>query len=191
MSLSAVLLAGGESRRMGRDKATQIFRGQPLWQRQLETLQCVKPEKVFVSAKRDPVWRPVHVDFVADANPSRGPLSGIAAVLSHTASDHLLVLAIDMPFITGEYLDRLIKQICPGRGVVPMIEDRAEPLAAIYPRGCANEMQAALCGMDFSLQAIIRNLIVSDKLLPVSVSASETALFRNLNKPSDLEASSF
>jgi len=189
MSLSAALLAGGESRRMGRDKATQIFRGRPLWQRQLETLQCVKANEIFVSAKRDPAWRPDRVDFVADANPSRGPLSGIAAVLSHSASDHLLVLAIDMPFMTGEYLDRLIRQIRPGRGVVPMIEDRAEPLAAIYPRACGSEMQAMLGGLDFSLQSVIRNLVATDQLLLVPVSPSETALFRNLNEPSDLETS--
>jgi len=189
MSLSAALLAGGESRRMGRDKATQIFRGRPLWQRQLEALRCVKAKEIFVSAKRDPAWRPDGVEFVADANPSHGPLSGIAAVLSHSASDHLLVLAIDMPFMTGEYLDRLIRRIRPGRGVVPMIENRAEPLAAIYPRDCCNEIQAVLGGVDFSLQPVIRNLVATDQLLPVPVSPSETALFRNLNEPSDLETS--
>src|SRR5205085_11693073 len=100
-------------------------------------------ETIFVSARSDPPWRPVETDFVADAEPSRGPLSGIAAALSHAQSDHVLILAIDMPFITAEYLEILMREIRAGCGVVPMIGDRAEPLAAIYSPACASELRAA------------------------------------------------
>ena len=79
LSLSAVLLAGGESRRMGTDKATFLFRGKPLWQVQLETLRRLRPAEIFLSARTDPSWRPDDVQFIADIPPSCGPLSGIAA----------------------------------------------------------------------------------------------------------------
>ena len=50
---------------------------------------------------------------------------------------HLLALAIDMPWMSNKYLELLCAQMEPGRGVLPKIDDRAEPLAAIYPRrGC-------------------------------------------------------
>ena len=81
MDLSAVLLAGGESRRMGTDKATILFRGKPLWQIQLETLRNLRPAEIFLSVRMDPLWRPRDVQFIADVPPSRGPLSGIAASL--------------------------------------------------------------------------------------------------------------
>src|SRR4029077_13783233 len=58
MTFSAVLLAGGESRRMGTDKATFLFRGKPLWQVQLETLRKLRPAEIFLSARTDPSWRP-------------------------------------------------------------------------------------------------------------------------------------
>ena len=79
--LSAVLLAGGESRRMGTDKATFLFRGKPLWQVQLETLRKLRPAEIFLSARTDPSWRPDDVQFIADVPPSCGPLSGLAASL--------------------------------------------------------------------------------------------------------------
>ena len=93
MSLSAVLLAGGKSHRMGQDKATILFRGAPLWQHQLDLLRKLEPGKIFVSARTDPAWRAMDVEFVPDAQPSRGPLSGIAAALSRIKADHLLARA--------------------------------------------------------------------------------------------------
>src|SRR5438034_10519210 len=131
MNITAVLLAGGESRRMGRDKATLLFHGKPLWQIQLELLRRLKPAEILVSARSDPSWRPADVQFVADDPPSRGPLSGLAASLAKMNTAHLLALAVDMPFMTEQYMKFLCAQIKPGVGVLPKIANRGEPLAAI------------------------------------------------------------
>src|SRR5262249_26674046 len=84
IDVSAVLLAGGESRRMGTDKATLLFRGKPLWQIQLETLRKLEPEEILVSARIDPSWRPRDVRFVADIPPSRCPLGVLRASLDQS-----------------------------------------------------------------------------------------------------------
>lgn len=186
MSLNAVLLAGGRSRRMGEEKATLLFRERPLWQNQFDILRKVAPEVIFVSARTDPAWRPGDAEFVADASPSRGPLSGIAAAISRSKSDHLLVLGIDMPFMSSDYLRKLVDRLGRGLGAVPIIDDRAEPLAAIYPRSANVDFANALAGEDFSLQPLIARLIAAGKLESVKVSDEERALFRNLNKPGDL-----
>ena len=140
--LSAVLLAGGESRRMGRDKAILPFRGKALCQNQLELLCKLKSAEIFISARTDPKWRPHDVTFVADVPPSRGPLSGLASSMNRMSTSHLLALAIDMPWMSSEYLEFLYAQIGPARGVLPKIAGRAEPLAAIYPREAAIEFCA-------------------------------------------------
>src|SRR5438045_8620042 len=95
MNISAVLLAGGESRRMGQDKATLLFHGKPLWQIQLELLQRLEPAGILASARTDPAWRPADVQFVADDAPSRGPLSGIDTTLAQMHNAHHVARALD------------------------------------------------------------------------------------------------
>jgi molybdopterin-guanine dinucleotide biosynthesis protein A len=188
MIFSAVLLAGGESRRMGMDKATFLFGGKPLWQIQLETLRRLRPAEIFLSAKTDPSWRPADVQFIADIPPSCGPLSGLAASLAKIHSAHLLALAIDMPFMTENYLRSICDAIESGRGVIAKMENRAEPLAAVYPREAEIDFRTALAGTDFSLQNVVRRLVTSGKLLEISVTEQERPSFRSLNNVSDVEA---
>jgi molybdopterin-guanine dinucleotide biosynthesis protein A len=188
MNISAVLLAGGKSRRMGKDKATLLFRGKPLWQTQLELLQKLQPTEILLSARTDPVWRPADVQLIADDPPSRGPLGGLAASLGKMRTNHLLALAIDMPFVTEEYLSFLCNQIGPGCGVVAKIEDRFEPLAAIYPHEALANFQSALSGTDFSMQTVVGYLAAEGKLRVVSVTSQERKLFLNVNELADLAA---
>jgi molybdopterin-guanine dinucleotide biosynthesis protein A len=88
-------------------------------------------------------------------------------------AQHLLALAIDMPSMTEEYLTFLCSHIEPCRGVIVKIDDRFEPLAAIYPREAAIEFRTALAGSDFSLQNVVRHLVTSGKLLEISVTEQE------------------
>src|SRR4029077_6660 len=189
MKISAVLLAGGESHRMGKDKATIVFRGKPLWRIQLKLLRKLELAEVFISARTDPPWRPSDIQFVWDDPPSRGPLSGLAASLARMRGTHLLALAIDMSFMSENYLLAICYEIEPGCGVLPMIGDRAEPLAAIYPAHAHVDLVEALSGMKFSLQTLTNKLVKAGKLRALDVVKEEEALFRNLNEPTDLDLS--
>ncbi len=186
--ITAVLFTGGESRRMGTDKATFPFRGKPLWRVQLETLRRLRPAEIFISARTDPKWHPHDVMFVADGPPSRGPLSGLAAAMTRMTTTYLLALAIDMPWMSTEYLEFLCAQIEPARGVLPKIGSRAEPLAAIYPREAAIETARALAGTDFSLQSLTCDLVAVGKLRSIPVTQREEKFFRNINELADLES---
>jgi molybdenum cofactor guanylyltransferase len=186
MNISAVLLAGGESRRMGRDKATLLFRGNPLWQTQIDLLRKLEPVEILVSARTDPSWRPADVKFVSDNSPSRGPLSGLIASLAGIRTRHLLALAIDMPLMSETYLRFICDQRQPGRGVLPMIGHRAEPLAALYPVGALVDLVAAVSGFEFSLQRVTKKLVETGTLQVLSVAEEDQKFFQNLNKPADL-----
>jgi molybdopterin-guanine dinucleotide biosynthesis protein A len=183
MTFSAVLLAGGESRRMGRDKATIEFEGEPLWKRQLGLLRSLSPQQLFVSARTKPEWLPDDAELLLDDPPSRGPLSGLTKALTAMRTTHLIALAVDMPFITWAELRKLLGRATEGRGVVPTISEQAEPLAAIYPDEAAADFEAALGGSDFSLQAVIRRLAEIGKVKLCSVPGAETNLYRSMNEP--------
>lgn len=185
MTLTAVLLAGGGSRRMGTDKATIVFQGQPLWRRQLELLRGLGPEKIFVSARTAPTWLPVDTELLLDESPSRGPLSGLTKALGRMKTSHLVALAVDMPFMTSEQMQALRDLATLGCGVLPMIGDRAEPLAAIYPREAGDDFAAALGRDDFSLQRLGRGLVQAAKLRAFPVLREEESLYRSVNEPSD------
>jgi molybdopterin-guanine dinucleotide biosynthesis protein A len=101
----------------------------------------------------------------------------------------LLALAIDMPFMTEKYLRFLCGQIEPGRGVLPKIDNRAEPLAAIYPQDALANVQSALSGKDFSLQTVTGRLIAAGKLQVMPVTLQERKLFWNVNELADLRSS--
>ena len=187
MTFSAVLLAGGESRRMGRDKATIVFGGELLWRRQIELLRGLRPEKIFVSVRQEPSWRPLNAELLLDEPPSRGPLSGVTKALERMQTSHLGVLAVDMPFMTGEQMRTLWSLAVIGRGVLPMVDDRAEPLAAIYPREASSDFVAALGSDDFSLQRLSYNLVEAGKLQVLRVSPADEGLYRSMNEPGDLQ----
>ena len=186
LTFSAVLLAGGESRRMGRDKAAVVFRDEPLWRRQLRILRDLGPEKVFVSARTESSWLPNDTELLLDEPPSRGPLSGLAKALSQMKTSHLVVLAVDMPFVTREQLQFLCSEASEGCGVVPLVRERAEPLAAIYPREAAPDFISALGGSDFSLQPLVGKLAAAGKVRLFPVPPEEERFYRSINSPADL-----
>jgi molybdenum cofactor guanylyltransferase len=186
MTLSAVLLAGGESRRMGRDKATIEFEGRPLWERQLEVLRALGPASIFVSARTRPSWLSDKVELLLDDPPSRGPLSGLTKAVAAMRTTHLIALAIDMPFMTSEQLGVLCSLSGESCGVVPRIAERAEPLAAIYPAEAAGDFAAAFAGPDYSLQRVVRKLAVDQKVRCYLVPAEDEHFYRSVNEPGDI-----
>ena len=188
ITFSAALLAGGESRRMGRDKATMEFGGEPLWKRQLGLLRALKPRQLFVSARTRPEWLPDDAELLVDDRPSRGPLSGLTKALTTIRTTHLLALAVDMPFMTERALGKLLQFATEGRGVVPIIRDRAEPLAAIYPGEAAVAFETALSGPDYSLQTVVLKLSKIGKVDLWPIHDRDANLYRSLNEPSEFDA---
>jgi molybdopterin-guanine dinucleotide biosynthesis protein A len=191
ITFSAVLLAGGESRRMGRDKAAVFFQAEPLWRRQLRVLRDLGSDKVFVSARTESTWLPDDTELLLDEPPSRGPLSGLTKALAQMQTSHLVVLAVDMPLVTREQLQFLCSEATEGCGVVPVIRERAEPLAAIYPKESASDFVEALAGTDLSLQPLVRKLAAVGKVRLLPVLAQDEHLYRSLNEPSDLKEGRF
>ena len=183
---AAVLLAGGQSRRMGRDKALlPLPDGRLLWERQLGILRELGPAELFISGFVRPGF-PEDVPLLADELPGRGPLGGIAAALAAMRSPRLVVLAVDLPAMTAGFLSRLLGESPDGRGIVPRHggpNGFYEPLAAVYPVGCRTLARERLAGEDWSLQTFVR--AAGGALREHQIAATEEPLFANWNAPLD------
>jgi molybdopterin-guanine dinucleotide biosynthesis protein A len=172
---------------MGTDKTVLEVSGQPLWFRQISRLRRLQPEKLWLSARTKPGWCPPEIEVVLDAEPSRGPLSGLVSTLARLRTTHLLALAVDLPQITVELLGILWSLAKPGCGVVPVNDGRFEPLCAIYPHEAAPLAAAALDRGELSLQNLVKALHLKQQIQTYPLSEAEQPFFLNVNTPSDLK----
>lgn len=182
---TGVVLAGGKSSRMGRDKALIEVGGRTLLDRALDRLEPHVSELLVIG---DPA-RYGHIGpFVfADDRPGNGPLGGIDTAMRYASNDKLLVLACDMPGISDALLERLKKDLGNFTdAVVPFHDGRLEPLCAAYHRRCGTAFRAALDRGELKLQDVLQQIRLSK--LPIDTMNDDwpNDLFRNVNRPEDL-----
>jgi molybdopterin-guanine dinucleotide biosynthesis protein A len=186
MKFSAALFAGGQSHRMGRDKADVLVGGIPLWQRQTELLRETGADEIFVSGSDRTEWRDAGLMIVTDETPAAGPLGGLVSTLRRSAHPFLLVLAVDMPSMTSAFLKELIQSADAGFGAVPKIGERYEPLAALYPTASLALAEDCLARAELALQAFVSRAVADGLVRERVVEAHEHRIFFNLNTPGDL-----
>ena len=141
---AAVVLAGGNSTRMGRDKRFLAFRGRPLVEHVCNQLRGAFPE-VLVAANDATRLAFLNLPVVPDAMPSQGPLGGIASALAVSNYDLNFFVACDIPFIDFTLVERLMRAAAGCDGAVPATpEGRLEPLFAVYRKSLLPAMRDAL-----------------------------------------------
>jgi len=186
MNFSAVILAGGQSRRMGCDKAWLPLDGQPLLARQIALVRELAPTELFISGRADTDYSaldcPVLTDEIADA----GPLAGIAAGLAATSAQLVLVLAVDMPDMTSAMLRQLLARCAAGVGVVPRVDYRVEPLAAFYPKAAAPLVVDLLKRQLRAVRTFAERCQQAGLVVVRDVEEANWKCFANLNSPADL-----
>ncbi len=184
---SAVLLAGGKSTRMGKDKAfltLSVTQGKPLWQHQLATLEHLGAEEIFISARPEQTsFHPYPV--ITDLTPNAGPLGGIASALSQMRTSLLVVLGVDLPHLTTAMLQSLLAASTHERGAIFRGPEFYEPLAAVYPKAMLPSALARLTAGNFRLQTWVEQAVELGQITPMPIPAEASAAFRNLNTPSD------
>jgi len=155
---TAIILAGGDSRRMGRDKANLLLGEQTLLQHVIATMQPIFPH-LIVSVRQ---LRPeIKLPQVCDGLTDGGPLAGLAAALDQSATPWVFVVACDMPFVVPAVVEHLARHRGEYQAVVPVIHGQPQPLAAFYARACSAAIREILAGSGkHSLRALLERLDV-------------------------------
>lgn len=185
---TAVLLAGGISSRMGKDKASLHLGGIPLWQRQLATLRAVSPAECFIAGRRNGPYADGEWEIVPDEKSGCGPLGGVVVALRRARHEQILFLAVDLPRMSPLLLRKLVRRaLSDNRGVVVQLDNRFEALAAIYPRRSLALAEQQLQTGDFSMQRFVAAAIEAKLVEVVRLDERDREYFFNLNTESDWE----
>jgi len=138
VTVTGAILAGGDSRRMGKDKALLQYDGRSLLEIIRDSLQPHCGEILVVSRteKLTSLAEVPGVRLVTDESTQRGPLVGIQAALRRAKGDRVLVVGCDMPAVNSAVLELLLMQADKWDAVVPLIDGHYEPLLACYHRRC-------------------------------------------------------
>jgi len=184
---TAVVLSGGNSRRMGQDKANLLLGERTLLQSVAATLRPMFAE-VIISVRQP---RPgIDLPQVSDDPLHTGPLAGLAAGLECATTPWIFAVACDMPFITPAVIEHLARQRTDCQAVVPMVHGYQQPLAAFYATSCLDVVRDILNSSGkHSLRALLDRLQVryvsEEQLLAVD---PQLRSFFDLDTPQDFQA---
>lgn len=133
--LTICVQAGGESRRMGQDKALMPFLGRPLIQQVIDRLASIADE-VIVTTNRPEGYRFLDLPLFPDLIPDRGALGGLYTALSSATSEVVAVVACDMPFASATLIEAANRLLVEKEAdvVIPDSGGGLEPMHAVYRR---------------------------------------------------------
>lgn len=134
-SISGIILAGGLSKRLGREKTTLTLGGSTVLRSLIEKLRPLVSEILVVTRREQKLFFP-DVRIVSDIFPGKGSLGGLYTGLSHASNHYSFICACDMPFISPQLIRFLLNRKKNGDAVVPKISGYFEPLCAVYAKSC-------------------------------------------------------
>jgi molybdopterin-guanine dinucleotide biosynthesis protein A len=187
LALSVVVLAGGQSARMGTDKSFVRVLGRPLIEVVLEQVAGLGAETLIVT-NRPADYAYLGVPLFGDVLPGKGALGGLYSALHSARQPHVLCIACDMPFVVRPLLEYLIGLIPEGDVIMPRIAGEAEPFRAIYARACLGPIRAALDAGQMrviSFFPAVRVRFVDEA--EIDRFDPQHLAFFNVNTPEDLE----
>ena len=155
-----VILSGGKSSRMGTNKSLLKIQGQPVIERILTELKSCSNE-VMVVANQPDSYRFLGVKQAKDRYLDKGPLAGLETALYHSDGEIFMFAACDMPFISRDVYQYLLKQLNHYDAVVPIYDNRMHPIAGIYKKSVLPVIQAQIGKNDLRVKSFFEYIHVN------------------------------
>jgi molybdopterin-guanine dinucleotide biosynthesis protein A len=186
--VAGFILAGGESSRMGTDKALLELGGLPMIVRAARLVESVVGSAVIIGSPE--TYQRLGLSALRDDWPGAGPLGGIATALRVSESPWTLIVACDLPYLTRDWLKHLLNRASNSArdAVLPLSSGGAEPLCAMYNKSCAAPIWLAL---DQGVRKVTSGLahvrVEWIELREWKRFDSHGLLFKNMNTAADYE----
>ena len=179
--IPAVLFAGGQSSRMGQDKALLPFAGyETLSEYQYNRLSKIF-EKVYISSKEDKFN--FQAEIIFDRYSESSPMVGLASVFGTLKADAVFILSVDAPFVNEEVIERLIKHLEEGTDIViARTPGGKQPLCGIYRRSILPFAEENIQNNQHKIGNVLQKVVTK------YVDFKDEEFFMNLNHPHEYEA---
>ena len=185
--MKAAILAGGKSRRMGRDKSLLTIRGEALILHVARALRRIFPD-TFVVANEPAPYEAMGFEVTPDSLPGNDALGGLHAAVSRADDSHVFVVGCDMPFLQPALL-RAMADLGEGWDVViPLRDGYPEPLCALYGKACEAPIRRRIAAGQLKMIGFhqdVRVLRIEEKRWRAW--DPEGLSFGNLNTPEEYE----
>jgi molybdopterin-guanine dinucleotide biosynthesis protein A len=189
IDVTGVLLAGGNSRRMGEDKRYLVVGEQTLLERGLAVLRSIFQEVLVVIAQDS---LPLNVDarVVRDLVPDCGSLGGLYTGLTQATTPYIFVVACDMPFLDPAVITQFTSRRASADIVMAKLAARLHPMHALYGKGCLPVLEQMIRARQLKIQEMLSHAslrvqyVTEADLLTIDPSGRS---FHNVNTPADLE----
>ncbi|MBW8865277.1 MAG: molybdenum cofactor guanylyltransferase [Verrucomicrobia bacterium] len=188
MNFSAVILAGGKSERMGRDKSFVELDGQTLLARQIRLVRSAGATEVFISGRTGVDYSAYGCRVLEDRFQDAGPLAGIQSAMEAMTTSLLLVLAVDLPCMSADFLRKLAGNCTENAGAVPRVNGGIEPLVAFYPEAVLPIATLMLSQNSLAVKNFIQRCEQAGLISVTDLPDSTASLFLNCNSPDELES---
>ena len=184
--ITGIVLAGGKSLRMGKDKGMVLFRRKPLAQYSIDMLSLFC-DRILISSN-NPAYTIFGHEVIPDELTGAGPMAGIASCLSQSSTDINLVLSCDMP-LADPVIFRTLLGLAEGMTFVVPVDasGRTEPLCALYKKSSLAIMHKMLAGQNYRMTSLYGQAgcrMVTPDEYPI---AYQDAWFMNLNTLEDIQ----
>ena len=187
-AISAAILAGGRSTRMGTNKALLLFRGLRIIEGLLSTIRPLFPEIMIIANDPD-AYADLGVPIFPDRLPEKGSLGGIYTAVFQSTFLHTFCVACDMPMANPAVIAYLRDRSAGYDVVVPRTAQGYQPLHAVYGKGCLPHMEAMIRAdrlkIDRLFPAVRVRTVEEDEIRPLDPSLF---CFLNVNTREELEA---
>ncbi len=184
LPVSALILCGGKSQRMGRPKAFLPYGGTTMINHILGVVKDLFAE-TFLIANEPEAFEDFEVDVVKDILPYRGPLGGILSGLLVAQYPHAFVIACDMPLVEPKLIRQLVGRRHDHDVVVASHEDGIEPLLGVYSKNCIKPLEESLFNGDLSLKDFLSGLNSATFEIDETKEESGLPAYFNVNTPQD------
>ena len=192
LNISGLILAGGDSRRMGRPKACLELDGQTMIGRVLNQLEPICRE-IFIVTRHPEQFTRFRVKIVRDLVCGQGPLGGLATGLFYAHNHWSLAVACDLPFLNPALLTGLAQKALTlpdgPRALVPKTDKGWEPLIAVYSRQCIKPVSRLLARGWLKLEGLQHNGVLWHAFSEEEIRTYDPGMtsLTNINTPQDLD----